>query len=37
VITDFREPDLLRLGCAPLTTRFTDVFDGLTAIATFRP
>jgi kynureninase len=33
VITDFREPDLLRLGCSPLTTRFTDVHDGVTAIA----
>ncbi len=28
VITDFREPDLIRLGCSPLTTRFTDVHDG---------
>ena len=25
VIADFREPDLIRLGCSPLTTRFTDV------------
>ncbi len=33
VITDFREPDLVRLGCAPLTTRFTDVHDGLTALS----
>jgi kynureninase len=32
VIFDFREPDLIRAGCSPLTTRFTDVFDGLTAI-----
>ena len=34
VVTDFRRPDLVRLGCSPLTTRFTDVFDAVTAIAT---
>ncbi|MGH9133631.1 MAG: kynureninase, partial [Ilumatobacteraceae bacterium] len=33
VITDFREPDLIRLGCSPLTTRFVDVHDGTRAIA----
>ncbi len=33
VITDFRDPDIVRLGCSPLTTRFTDVFDGLAAMA----
>jgi kynureninase len=33
VIADFREPDLIRLGCSPLTTRFTDVYDGTHAIA----
>ena len=33
VITDFRDPDIVRIGCSPLTTRFTDVFDGLTALA----
>jgi len=33
VITDFRDPDIVRIGCSPLTTRFTDVFDGLTQIA----
>jgi kynureninase len=33
VVTDFREPDLIRLGCSPLTTRFTDVYDGTRAIA----
>jgi kynureninase len=33
VIVDYREPDLLRLGCSPLTTRFSDVWDGVTAIA----
>ena len=35
VIFDFREPDIIRAGCSPLTTRFTDVFDGLTAIHEF--
>ncbi|MEP7202117.1 MAG: kynureninase [Ilumatobacteraceae bacterium] len=33
VITDYRAPDIVRIGCSPLTTRFTDVFDGLTLIA----
>jgi kynureninase len=28
VITDYRDPDIVRVGCSPLTTRFTDVFDG---------
>lgn len=37
VITDFREPDLIRLGCSPLTTRFTDVHDGLVAITRLLP
>jgi kynureninase len=32
VLTDFREPDIVRIGCSPLTTRFVDVFDGLTAL-----
>jgi kynureninase len=33
VITDVRRPDVIRLGCAALTTRFVDVFDGVTALA----
>lgn len=35
VITDYRDPDIVRVGCSPLTTRFTDVFDGLSTLATF--
>jgi kynureninase len=34
VIPDFRHPDGIRVGLAPLTTRFTDVHDGLLAIRT---
>ena len=33
ILFDFREPDLIRAGCSPLTTRFVDVFDGLRAVA----
>ena len=33
VVTDFREPDVVRIGCSPLTTRFTDVHDGITLVA----
>ena len=33
VVADFREPDLIRLGCSPLTTRFIDVDAGTRAIA----
>jgi kynureninase len=29
VIADFRAPDVIRIGMSPLTTRFTDVHDGL--------
>jgi kynureninase len=36
VITDVRRPDVIRLGCAALTTRFVDVFDGVTALAEVR-
>jgi kynureninase len=32
VILDFRDPDIVRIGCSPLTTRFTDVFDGLSRL-----
>jgi len=32
VITDVRRPDVIRLGCAPLTTRFVDVWDGIHAV-----
>jgi len=33
VIPDFRAPDLVRIGLHALTTRFVDVWDGLTAMA----
>ena len=33
VIPDFREPELVRLGMSPLTTRFADVYDGITVLA----
>ncbi|MET0324425.1 MAG: kynureninase [Ilumatobacteraceae bacterium] len=33
VITDVRRPDVIRLGCAALTTRFVDVWDGVAALA----
>lgn len=37
VITDFRQPDIVRIGCSPLTTRFVDVFDGLTCLHSLLP
>ena len=33
VIVDKRDPDVLRLGMSPLTTRYTDVFDALSLLA----
>lgn len=33
VIADFRAPDVVRLGLSPLTTRYTDVVDGVAALA----
>ena len=33
VLADFREPDVIRLGLSPLTTRFGDVAAAATAIA----
>jgi kynureninase len=33
VIVDKRDPDILRLGLSPLTTRFTDVFECLMMLA----
>ena len=32
ILFDFREPNIIRAGCSPLTTRFVDVFDGLAAL-----
>ncbi len=29
VVPDFRQPDVIRLGFSPLTTRFVDVWDGI--------
>ena len=33
VVTDHRSPDIVRIGCSPLTTRFVDVHDGVTRVA----
>jgi kynureninase len=34
VIPDFRSPDRLRLGPAPLTTHFVDIWEGLLRLRT---
>jgi kynureninase len=34
VLGDFRTPDRIRLGPAPITTRFTDVWDALDTLRT---
>jgi kynureninase len=34
VVPDFRQPDVVRLGFSPLTTRFVDVWDGLDRLRT---
>lgn len=36
VLADFREPDVVRLGCSPLTTRFGDIARATVAIAELR-
>ncbi len=32
VIVDFRTPDMIRIGLSPLTTRFVDVWDGVSRL-----
>jgi kynureninase len=32
VVVDFRTPDVIRTGLSPLTTSFTDVWDGLSRV-----
>ncbi|MDJ0767981.1 MAG: aminotransferase class V-fold PLP-dependent enzyme [Ilumatobacter sp.] len=36
VLADFREPDVIRLGCSPLTTRYGDVARALAAVDSMR-
>jgi kynureninase len=36
IIFDFREPNIIRAGCSPLTTRFVDIYDGLSPISKMR-
>ena len=36
VIVDYRDPDVLRFGLSPLTTRFVDVYDALPSSANWR-
>ena len=33
VIVDYRDPDVLRFGLSPLTTRFVDVYDAFAVLA----
>jgi kynureninase len=33
IVVDYRDPDVLRFGLSPLTTRFVDVFDAMTALS----
>jgi kynureninase len=37
VLADYRDPDVIRLGCSPLTTRFADVARATIGIADLRP
>lgn len=37
VVVDYRPPDLIRFGLAPLTVRFTDVWDALNTLRQFCP
>jgi kynureninase len=32
VVPDFRSPDGIRIGLAPLSTRFTELYDGMLAL-----
>jgi kynureninase len=34
VLTDFRMPDTIRLGCSPLTTSYAEVWDGVDQLCT---
>ncbi|HZI45645.1 MAG TPA: hypothetical protein VFD53_10515, partial [Ilumatobacter sp.] len=36
VLADYRDPDVIRLGCSPLTTRFADIARATIAIADLR-
>jgi kynureninase len=33
VIVDYRDPDVLRFGLSPLTTRFVDVYDAFAVLS----
>jgi kynureninase len=32
VLADYRAPDVVRVGLSPLSTRFVEVWDGLSAL-----